>query len=210
MKKLSLMVSTLAFGLFMTSCGGEAKTTEAAPAAEEATTENVEAKTMNIDAAASTVGWSGSVVGGYSHNGTVAIKEGSLEMTGENLTGGSIMIDMTTMVPLDSNYGEGHTSEDLIGHLSTADFFDVANNPTALFEITGSDLAAGTISGNLTVRGKTNPETVTNVQFDSEGGAAKGVLVFDRQKYDVAYVSTMKDMVLSDDIELQIMLKAAM
>ena len=210
MKKITLLLSALAFGLFMTSCGGEAKTEEAAPVAEEATATTEESKTWNIDAAASTVNWKGTMVGVYSHNGTINISEGSITMEGENITGGTITMDMTSIVPLDSNYSEENTAENLVGHLGSPEFFDVENNPTAMFEITGSDMAAGTISGNLTIRGKTNPETITNVEFDSEGNAAKGMLVFDRQKYDVAYVATMKDMVLSDDIELAIMVKAAM
>ena len=71
-------------------------------------------------------------------------------------------------------------------------------------------MTAGTVMGNLTVRGKTNAETVSNVVFDEATGAATGVLTFNRQNYEVAYAATMKDMVLSDDIELTISLMPAM
>jgi len=209
MKKITLLAATAAFTFAMTACGGgEKKAEEAAPAAD-ATTE-VEMKSFSVDAAASSVQWKGTMMKMYSHSGTVAVKEGNLDWKGKDLVGGKFVIDMGSVTPTDTNYSEEHTAEQLIGHLGTADFFDVANNPTASFEITGSDMAAGTVMGNLTVRGKTNVETVSNVVFDEATGAASGVLTFNRQNYDVAYASTMKDMVLSDDIELTILLMPTM
>ena len=167
-------------------------------------------KSFTVDAAASSVEWKGTMAGMYSHSGTVVVKEGNLDWKGKDLVGGKFVIDMGSITPTDSNYSEDNTVEKLVGHLATADFFDVANNPTASFEITGSDMTAGTVMGNLTVRGKTNAETVSNVVFDEATGAASGVLTFNRQNYEVAYAATMKDMVLSDDIELTISLMPAM
>ena len=39
-----------------------------------------------------------------------------------------------------------------------------------------------------------------------EGLKAEAKLVFDRQKYDVAWIHFMKDMILSDDIQINISL----
>jgi polyisoprenoid-binding protein YceI len=88
------------------------------------------------------------------------------------------------------------------------DFFNVEEYPTATFEITGSDSAS--IMGNLTVRGKTNPEKVENVVISEENGMVKmtGDLTFDRRKYDVAFTHPMKEMVVSDDIVLNVSLVA--
>ncbi len=209
MKKITLLAATAAFTFAMTACGGgETKTEEAAPAAPAA--EAAEMKSYPIDAASSSVNWKGTMVGVYSHEGTIAIKEGNLDWKGNDLVGGNFVIDMTTINPTDSGYTEENTAEKLVGHLSTDDFFAVESNPTATFEITGSDMTAGTVSGNLTVRGKTNAETVSNVVFDEATGAATGVLTFNRQNYDVAYKHAAKDMVLSDDIELAIKLSLAM
>ncbi len=206
MKKVTLLAATALFTFAMTACGGgETKKAEEVKAAPV----EAEAKTITVDAATSTVEWEGNMVGMYAHSGTVVLKEGSLEWKGNDLVGGNFVIDMTSINPTDSNYSEEHTAEQLIGHLGTADFFDVANNPTASFEITGSDMTTGTVSGNLTVRGKTNPATINNVKFDDGSGTAMGTLTFDRQQYGVAYKSTMKDMVLSDDITLNITLKPA-
>lgn len=206
-----LLTITAAGTLFFASCGGSHDHTNEGQATSE-TTEEVAAETteVSIDAASSTVKWVGKMIGIKAHNGTIALKEGSLKMEGDKVVGGNFTIDMTTIVPLDDNYApDGSaqgTREMLVGHLSSADFFAIEENPTATFEVTGAN-EDGSLNGNLTVRGKTNAETVTDVVVAD--GTVTGTLVFDRKKYDVAWDSPMKDAVLSNDIELQVELKVA-
>ncbi|MBL4709867.1 MAG: YceI family protein [Flavobacteriales bacterium] len=207
MKKLIQPIFGLAIAAMMIACGGAEKKAEATEVKEEMIEEEVVAKTMTINLDDSKVIWTGSIIGGYSHNGTLAISEGSIDMAGDDITGGSFTIDMSTITPTDSNYSEDHSSDMLIGHLSTGDFFLVDSFPTATFVIKSSDLAAGTITGDLTVKGTTKEETINEVSIDLASGVATGKLTFNRQDYDVTYVSSMKDMVLSDDIELSISLK---
>lgn len=95
--------------------------------------------------------------------------------------------------------------EKLVGHLSSADFFDVANHASASFEVTGSSEDGTSIVGNLTVRGITHEETIENVSTINE--EAKGTLTFDRTKYDVSFSHPMQEMVVSNDIVLEITLK---
>lgn len=205
-----LMTLTAAGTLFLASCGGEHKHEDENQ--EEATTEEVtvEATTKSIDAAASTVSWVGKMIGIKAHNGTINLQEGSLTLEGDKVVGGNFVVDMSSITPLDENYApdgsEQGTREMLVGHLSSGDFFAVEEYPTASFEVTGTN-EDGTVSGNLTVRGKTNQETVTDVVVGEE--SVSGTLVFDRKKYDVAWDAPMKDAVLSDDIELKIELKVA-
>ena len=65
--------------------------------------------------------------------------------------------------------------------------------------------------GNLTIRGITNQETVKDVEVHTVGDvtAITGNLTFDRKKYEVSFDVPMKDMVISNDIELSINLVAA-
>jgi polyisoprenoid-binding protein YceI len=60
----------------------------------------------------------------------------------------------------------------------------------------------------LTIRGKTNEETVENVMVTKEGDNVKitGEMTVDRKKYDVSWDSPVQDRVLSDDMELAIIL----
>ncbi len=209
MKKITFLAASALLTMGMIACGGGEKKEEKKEAAPATETVEAEMKTVTVDPAASTVEWKGTMVGVYSHSGTVALKEAKLDWKGNDIVGGNFVVDMTTINPTDSAYTEENTPEKLVGHLGTGDFFAVEENPTASFEITGSDMAAGTVSGNLTIRGNTNAETVSNVTVDESTGAISGNLTFNRQDYDVAY-KAMKDMVLADDIELNIMLKPAM
>ncbi len=195
-------VALLAGTIAMTSCSESPKTAEtpAAPAGPWAGKVNV-----NVDNAASTVAWKGQMIGGlYGHNGTIALKESKLELTEGNVTGGSFTIDLNTIKPTDENYMGGKTPADLVGHLTTADFFDVANYPTASFVI--SSVEGNKAKGNLTVRGVTNEETIENLIVTPNGDNVKvaGKLTFNRQKYGVAYSTGSKDNILSDDIIIEI------
>jgi polyisoprenoid-binding protein YceI len=82
----------------------------------------------------------------------------------------------------------------LVGHLKSADFFDVAKSPEAVFTITNPvDLskAVTEVHGNLTIKGITNPLTFKVVSY-REGTAwvfnANSVVV-DRTKYNIKYGS---------------------
>jgi polyisoprenoid-binding protein YceI len=210
MKTTRLLLTITAAGtLFLASCGGgHERSNESEATTEEAAA--VELVTKTVDAAASTVNWVGKMIGIKAHNGTINLQEGSLTMEGDKVVGGSFVVDMSSITPLDENYApdgsEQGTREMLVGHLSSGDFFAIEENPTASFEITGAN-EDGSVSGNLTIRGNTNIETVTDVKVAD--GTVSGTLVFDRKKYDVAWDSPMKDAVLSNDIELQIELKVA-
>ena len=203
MKNITVLGLTLVFTLFMSSCdGGEKEINQETSALVEAN--NLEQRSFNVDTLLSSLNWEGTIVGIYKHNGKVGLKEGQLVWKGDVIIGGSVTIDMSSMTQLDTLY---KTEENkLVQHLESTDFFDVSNHPIATFEITGSDRSGKTVSGNLTIRGITNSETVNNVVFDEVTGAAKGLLSFDRQKYNVAYKGSSKDMLISDVVELSISL----
>lgn len=200
-----MMVSSAAV---LTSCNNK-------PAAEEtsaATADSTAAEStysLNTDST-SFVQWKGVMLGVKEHFGKISFKEGRLTTKGGQLAGGSFVVDMSTIVPLDAAYDEkkGSTKDKLVGHLSSPDFFDIANNPTASFAI--SSVEGNTAKGTLTIRGKANEETLTNIALTEADGALKatGSLKFDRKKYDVAFDMPVKDMVISNDIELNIELTA--
>jgi len=174
----------------------------------ESTKSTAAGEQVTVDLALSSVHWKGEMLGLYSHEGDLKLKSASLELNNGAVSGGSFVADMTTMVPTDENYmpSEGRTPEKLVGHLSAPDFFDVATYPEASFTI--SSVSGSTATGTLTVRGISHEETVTNIEVvpGESGTLVSGVLTFDRKKYDVAYETKMKDMVLSNDISLKITL----
>ena len=127
-------------------------------------------------------------------------------MADGKIVGGSFTVDLNMITTTDDNYDaeKGNTPERLIGHLQSADFFDVANFPEASFVITSVD--GSTATGDLTVRGTTHQEKVENITIAREGDMVKitGEMTFDRKKYDVAWDYPVKEMVLSDDVKLNI------
>lgn len=162
-----------------------------------------------VDPATSSVQWRGDMVKMYYHEGTVALKEGSLSLADGKLTGGKFVVDMTQIVPTDSNYSPDRPKENLVGHLSSPEFFDVANHKEATFEI--SSVEGNTAKGMLTLRGKSNEETISDIVITENGDqvTATGKLTFDRKKYDVSFDMTVKDMVLSNDIQLTVKLSGS-
>lgn len=208
MKFIVALTATAAV-LSIVACGpseAEIAATKAKATADSLAAVAAMEMTYTVDATNSKVMWAGTMVGVYTHTGTLNIVEGSMMTKGGQLTGGSFVVDMSTMAPSDTNYNTtDHTKDGLVGHLSSADFFDVAGNPKATLTITAVN--GNTATADLTIRGKTNPENITDIVITpGEGGLLKatGKLVFDRQKYGVAWKATMKDMVLQDNIELTV------
>ncbi|MFZ9846801.1 MAG: YceI family protein [Flavobacteriales bacterium] len=203
--KMKFLSAVALVATLLTSCG-ETTTTEVGTALNDST-----ATVYNVDLAASKVNWKGEVAGVYGHNGYVNFKSGTLQVNDSGLVGGELVVDLTNIVPLDSasyTAEKGHGITDLQGHLSKGDFFLTDSFPTSTFVIT--KVEGKTVKGNLTVKGKTNEETLNIESFENKDGVvtASGKLVFNRQKYGVSWVHFMKDMILSDDIQLNISLTA--
>ena len=197
------------------ACGtgnkSDTSTTEAAEEAAPPAEEKINISNASIDLAQSMVAWKGEMLGVYSHEGTLKFSEGTVSVSDGEITGGSFVVDMTSMVPTDENYKpeEGQTKEKLVGHLSSDDFFAVADNPTASFTI--SEISGNTAKGTLTVRGKSGEETVENLSISKEGEVVKmtGTLKFNRKEYDVAFDHPVQEMVISDEVQLNIELLAS-
>jgi len=209
-------IFTMAFlgaSLIITSCGNESKVADSENASSTEKTDeiSVEESNLTVDLNKSSVVWQGSAAGGAkTHEGTINMTSANLMMKGDLLTGGKFVVDMSTIVPTDDNYSteKGKTAADLVGHLGSGDFFDMANHNNATFEIVSME---GTeIKGNLTVRGTTHEEVVKNVVISEEGEnmMITGDLTFDRLKYGVEY-GLVTEIFLSNDVVLNIKLTAS-
>ena len=199
--KRNLLIACTSVAFIFASCGESKPETPKAPI----TALTGDAK-LTVDPSASKVAWEGTMLGLYSHSGLVTLKSGTVSLKDGKVMGGSFVIDMNSITPTDGNYTEpdGHTAANLVGHLSSPDFFDTASSPEASFVITSVN--GNTVNGNLTVRGKTNPEAleISTVALEGENVKLNGTLKFDRQKYGVAFSMPVKDKVLSDEIAMNI------
>ena len=186
MNKTITLLSSIALAVVIASCGNEQKSAEETSTATEATGEET-AYTINTDNT-SHVLWKGVMLGVKEHTGTVNFTEGKLSAKGKQLTGGAFTVDMKSIKVTDKNYDEksGYGVNKFLGHITS---------------VTGNEAA-----GTLKIRGKENTETLKNISITENNGiiTAKGTLTFDRKKYDVAFDTGVKDMVISNDVELAI------
>lgn len=145
------------------------------------------AQKSTVNTEKSTVEWVGKKIGGQ-HNGNIKLKSGSLELKDGNIAGGEFVIDMNSMTCLDLE-DEGYNQK-LIGHLKSDDFFGVATYPTATFKVTKATPfkdGKAKVSGNITIKGKTEPISFDVVKKENTYSASIDV---DRSKFDVRYGST--------------------
>lgn len=207
--KILSIAAVIAVGLYACGNAGQETSTEGTEetATEvEETTEVATSASYTIDVSNSTVAWKGTMMGMYSHEGVIGLTEGSLSTEGGVITGGSFTIDATVISTTDDDALYAMASrEDLVGHLQSDDFLGAETNPTGSFVISSVD--GNSITGDLTLKGKTNSETIADVTLTEADGTVKatGNLTFDRQKYGISYEKG-GDMVVSDDIELTITL----
>ncbi|MEZ4875097.1 MAG: YceI family protein [Flavobacteriaceae bacterium] len=155
----------------------------------------------------STITWLGKKVTGK-HSGTIQLKEGYLEMEGEELVGGLFVIDMTTIENTDLS---GEYKGKLEGHLKSDDFFGVESYPTATLVINSAKKNANTytVMADITIKGITQPITF---DLNKDGNTATTKVVIDRSKFNVRYGSgsffdNLGDKTIYDDFELDVTLK---
>ncbi|WNH07621.1 YceI family protein [Thalassobellus suaedae] len=208
-KSITAIFALVTLSATLMACKNKAKEAETKDAETIAITK-IASEKFTVNTSESTIAWKGFKPTG-SHTGTIAIKNGILNIIEGEINSGTFLIDMNSIKDADA-------SAKLEGHLKSADFFDVEKYPTATFEITSiKDVDGKTmLSGNLTLKEVKNnvtfPVSVTNenntVTLTSES------FVIDRTKWNVQYGSksifdNLGDKFINDDIELQVTVKAS-
>lgn len=184
---------------------------------QESATENI----YIVDAGKSTLHWAGYPLFSFGeHNGTLAVKKGSIEILNGDVTGGGFEIDMTSMRNTDMEEDNGGSS--LVNHLKSDDFFSVDKFPAAYFTITSSKKTENPgpgdpnlwLIGELTIKGVKNtlkfPALVTITDTMIKATAR---FKFDRTKWGVRYESgrffdDVGDAAISDAIGIELSIVA--
>jgi len=222
-------ILTTLFPLLILAACKEAPISDNAKTREAQEIVNVEgAKIYEVSTAASKMEWIGTKLSTY-HHGEVAIKDGELLVDHGTISGGSFVINMTSIVAHDK--GEEGVNDRLTGHLLSPDFFDVAKYPEAMFEITGirsytADALSTEegaeeiseyrvtnpnyiISGNLKIKDITkNIEFPARIEMSDSELAATAKFNIDRKLWNITYPGMPDDMI-QDMIWFGISLKAA-
>jgi polyisoprenoid-binding protein YceI len=199
-----LLLTALAMG----ACEDPTKNKDkAVTGAAQAVTENAKpsagAKTFSFDpSTGSKIEWVGSKVTGK-HEGGFRDFKGTVQIDPSAPEKGKVdvEIDATTLYT---------DSDKLVGHLKTADFFDVANHPKATF--TTTDVKKGPdkwmITGNLTLRGITKSVTFPAKVNVAEGGVdVDAEFAINRKDFDMKYAGKADDLI-RDDVAVKLMIRS--
>jgi polyisoprenoid-binding protein YceI len=171
--------------------------------------------TYTLDTKATTATWLGKKMTGE-HSGGISLSKGNILSDGKTITGGSLEFDMNSITCTDLTDPEW--SGKLVGHLKAEDFFSVAKNPTAKFEITKTTLKEGNnydVTGKLTIKGITNEITFpAMIKMDAKTLVTVAKITVNRTKFDIKYGSAsffegIGDKAISDDFELNVNVVAA-
>ncbi|WP_445747591.1 YceI family protein [Polaribacter sp.] len=209
MKKSIVLVAIVAS--VFTACKSEKKETLALN--KETVTEVNNYAEENVDILTSVLTWKGSKPTG-THNGTVALKSGNLEVVKGKIKSGVFVVDLNTIKCLDLAGTDG--AGKLEGHLKGEDFFDVVKYPTSTFTITSTknNGAKIEVTGKLQIKDVTKTITIPAVLTTENGVSVftSEVFTINRADFNVKYGSksffdNLKDKFIDDIIEMSFVVK---
>ena len=216
------LLGILFLGLSMTACKEKAQTDANADVAvtDESSTDD---GNYVIDPQASIVKWKGSKPTGV-HNGTVPVASGTVTIANDNITGGTVEINMQGIVVNDL---EGDNKANLESHLKGStpgkeeDFFNVDKYPKATYAINSASILEndpdGThmLNGTLTIKDISKPVNFkARVNLDGNKlTATTPEFPVDRTEYDIRFKSrkffnNLQDDFVNDEFLLQIEVSA--
>jgi len=226
MKKYIIFFAASIIASAFAACGSGGVKTESTDAKNVESAEYDKVYQVAVDG--SLMDWEGYKPTGK-HHGTITISSGELMVKDGNLVGGEFVIDMNSITNLDLEDAEYNAK--LVGHLKSADFFDVATYPIAKFVITevkaadstqinlekakGKIVPTHSITGNLTLK-ETTKSISFNAMVSANGDnfeALTNQFFIDRSEWAVKYGSRkffndLKDKFINDEMGIGIKLLA--
>jgi polyisoprenoid-binding protein YceI len=164
---------------------------------------------FHIQQVSSTVNWTGKKVLGL-HTGSINIANGFIEIENNNILGGEIQIDMTSIVVTDID--DKKTHDEFLAHLKNDDFFAVDKFSTSKLVITNAKQIEQNkfeINGILTVKDISHPVNfISTVEVFTDFLHSLGEIVIDRTLYNIRYgsgkfIDNLGDKLIYDNFVLQ-------
>jgi len=159
----------------------------------------------NVDVSSSTIHWKGYKPTG-SHQGTISLSSGNIQLEEGLIKEGSFTVDMSTIK-------DAGGSAKLEGHLKSGDFFDVVAFSIATFEITNSAIKDGKtmVTGDITIKGITKQVTFPAVVTETGEAVTLTSETFqiNRADFNIKYKSksffnNLKDKFVNDEFDLEV------
>lgn len=213
------IVLTAATAILLACSGEEKEAKKPENNVSQETNEQVQpenSKTYEVVAEESFIKWTGSKPT-EDHYGKVRLLPSPVEISGNLVKGGDLIVDMNSLTVEDIKDEEKNAK--LLGHLKNQDFFSVEEYPEAQFMINESmaNDTARLVIGELMIKGISQPAEIRyDIKRNGDVVVLEGVYVFDRTLYDIKYKSKtvfgdLGDKFINDEIKLEfnIVLKAA-
>jgi polyisoprenoid-binding protein YceI/rhodanese-related sulfurtransferase len=152
-------------------------------------------RSYRVDTGKSLVTWIGRNLGGR-HSGSLALLEGEVTISGGELTGGRIVVDVRSLTNQDLQQQDYR--EMLINHLLSEDFLEASRYPTAEAVLRSWRPVPGAFPGqpnyqveaDLTIKGVTRPvQFAAAVAPQEECLKAQASLNLDRTQWNINYGS---------------------
>lgn len=178
------------------------------------TTVSAFAENYKVDTSATKIVYVGKKVTGE-HTGNVSVKEGKLNVEGDLIKSGEVVVDMASLTSTDITDPEYNAK--YLGHMKSADFFNVEKYPTSKLVIKNSKKTNKglEVTGDLTLLGKTNPVTfvVADLKKSENGVTGSTNLTLNRTKWGLVYgsssfIKNLGDKAIHDEFTLAINLAA--
>ena len=159
---------------------------------------------FTVDTDASTMTWQAEKIVGNSHQGEISLSSGSLERQDGAFVSGNFVIDMNSI---------DYSSQGLVGHLKSDDFFSVETYPEAGFALTSMEsLGNGmyAVTGDLTIKGTTNEITFEATELtQDETLVMESSFSIDRTRWGINYdsgsiFSGLGDSAIRDEIAFEL------
>jgi len=172
----------------------------------------INAQNLHLKTDKSTLKWTGKQITTKTHFGSLKFKSGNIIFENGIISSGKFLVDMTSLLVEDL---QGNYKQKLEGHLKSDDFFSVEKfNESSLTILSSSKNDSGLdVNGNLTIKGITLPIKfkLEDLEMDQEEVRWKGVLTFDRSKYNVRFRSgsffqNLGDKLILDEIRIETLL----
>lgn len=151
------------------------------------------ARHYTVDKSASAVEWKGYLKDGNGNNGTIDVEGSVLVQTDGTITGGEFKMPLSSLINI--NLPSEELKKQLIHHLQSSDFFDMAAHPSVGFSVTSvtpDKVATGTFvaEGNLSILGKTHLVNFpVKVGFQGNRIEITGETTIDRTLWGMTYAS---------------------
>lgn len=205
--KIKLFLLSLATAGVLVACG-EKKDADKAETGEKKEAAAAEGNAVALDAKASYVEWIATKEVGGGHQGKFYIKpeESKVTVKDGKVTSAVLVFDLTKFEITDKQALPKDKQEQLVGHLSSKDFFNVEKFPTAKFELVS--IEGENVTGNLTLLGQTKSYTFkADVKVDGEKVSAIATTTIDRTVWGMKY--NPDQAVIKNEVELNINLMSS-